>query len=222
MSQHLFREIEKLKKMLLSLVAVVEQSVQLSARAVEERDAQLADKVIEGDEEIDLAEVNIEEECLKILALHQPVAIDLRFIIAILKINNDLERIGDLAVNIAERAVFISRMNKIEIPFDFGKMTEKVQFMLKYCIDSLVNLDLKAANDVCMADNEVDEINRNTYIQIQEKIGENPQYFDLFMHYLLICRNLERIADHATNIAQDVIYMIQGEIVRHKKSEDNH
>jgi len=218
MSQHLFREIEKLKKMLLSLVAIVEHSVQMSVRAVLDRDDQTAQKVIDGDEEIDQAEVDVEEECLKILALHQPVAIDLRFIIAILKINNDLERIGDLAVNIAERAVCISKMKQIDIPFDFIQMSKKVQFMLKNCIDSLVNLDSKTAVEVCIADNEVDEINRNAYIRIQEKIAENPDDSNLLTHYLLISRNMERIADHATNIAQDVIYMVQGEIVRHKNS----
>lgn len=210
------KEIEKLKVMLSSLSALVEENVYMSAKAVENRDSNIAEGVIESDSKVDKIEVEIEEECLKVLALYQPVAVDLRFIVAILKINNDLERISDLAGNIAEKAIFLSNQPKINIPFDLPKMAKNVQQMLKYSIDSLLNIDIKTAREVCLIDNEVDEINRKMYENLQEKINNHPEQFGCMLHYIIVCRNLERIADHATNIAEDVIYMIEGEIVRHK------
>jgi phosphate transport system protein len=163
--------------------------------------------------------VYLEEECLKILALHQPVAIDLRFVIAVLKINNDLERIGDLAVNIAERALFLTSQKPVDIPFDFMGMSEKTKIMLKMSLDALVNMDAKMAHDVCALDDGVDAINRRMYQQVQEGILENPEQIGSLIHCLSTSRHLERIADHATNIAEDVIYMVAGEIVRHKAED---
>jgi phosphate transport system protein len=219
MAQHLLREIEKLKKEILGLGAIVENSVQMAVRAVEDKDSALADRVIRSDVEIDHAEVDLEEDCLKILALHQPVAIDLRFIIAVLKINNDLERIGDLAVNIAERVSFLISQPSVRIPYDFQGMVEKTSWMLRSSLDSLVKLDTSIARRVCSADDEVDEINRQMYDLVKDAIRARPEYVDVLIPYLSISRYLERIADHATNIAEDIIYMVDGVIARHKPEE---
>jgi phosphate transport system protein len=219
MAQHLQREIEKLKKEILSLGAVVEASVQMAVRSIEERDSGLARKVIDSDVEIDHAEVNLEEDCLKILALHQPVAIDLRFIIAVLKINNDLERIGDLAVNIAERVGFLILKPGVKIPYDLQGLAEKSRWMLRNSLDSLVKLDTALARQVCATDDEVDAINRDMYNLVENAIRANPEHIDSLIPYLSVSRYLERIADHATNIAEDVIYMVEGVIARHRPEE---
>jgi phosphate transport system protein len=215
----LIKEIDNLKKKILALGTIVEEFVQLAVKAINQRDENLAQKIIDRDEEIDRMEVELEEDCLKLLALYQPVASDLRFIIAVLKINNDLERIGDLAVNIAQRAQQLSKKEKVNIPFDYPTMSEKVKAMLRNSLDSLVNLDAKLANEVCLADNEVDEIHRGMYKLVEEAIRNNVDKIESITPYLGVSRLLERIADHATNIAEDVIYMIEGEIVRHKKMD---
>lgn len=222
MAVHLFREVEKLKKMILSLSALVEENVAKAVRAVIARDARLAENVIESDDAIDQMEVITEEECLKILALHQPVAFDLRFVIAVLKINNDLERIGDLAVNIAEQAVALAAKPAVESPFDLPSMAEKSQAMLKGCLDSLVNMDTDLAHKICASDDEVDIMHRLTYSKVQEGILRHPDRVELLIHYLSVSRYLERIADYATNVAEDVIYMAEGEIVRHKGEDHPH
>jgi phosphate transport system protein len=219
MARHLQREIDNLKKMILSLGAAVEESVQLAVRAVEERDSVLADRVMKGDNEIDQAEVDLEEDCLKILALHQPVAIDLRFIIAVLKMNNDLERIGDLAVNIAERAYFLNTTIKVKVPYDLHRLAERTQWMLHSSFDAMINLDSILARNICGADNEVDAINREMYDLVKEAIRRDPQHLDALIALISISRYLERIADHATNIAEDVVYMTEGIIVRHRGEE---
>jgi len=216
MAKHLQREIEKLKKKILALSAVVEESVQQAVKSISARDLKLANNLIEKDQEIDQMEVDVEEECLKILALDQPVAIDLRFIIAVLKINNDLERIGDLAANIAERAAFLATREKVDIPFDFPGMSQLSEAMLRKSLDALVNLDAKLAFEVINSDDAVDQMHREMYSRIQEEIIKKPDKLDCLINLLAVSRQLERIADHATNIAEDVIYMIEGEIVRHQ------
>jgi len=216
MAAHLQREIEYLKKRILSLGDIVEASVRDAAISIEQRNASLASQVIENDTKIDQQEVEVEEECLKILALHQPVAHDLRFIIAVLKINNDLERIGDLAVNIAERAVFLETQPKPDISFDFTAMAQTAQLMLKKSLDSLVNQNTNLARQVCATDDTIDDMNRQMYFKVQEAILAHPQQIGALIHLLSVSRHFERIADHTTNITEDVIYMIEGQIVRHK------
>jgi phosphate transport system protein len=218
-AKHLQREVEHLKKMVLSLGAKVEERVREATIAIDERDARLARKVIDTDPEIDSMEVDIEEECLKILALHQPVAIDLRFIVAVLKINNDLERIADLAVNIAERAAFLATQPKLDISFRLRPMAQSAKEMLRKSLDALVNLSEESAVQVIEADNEVDKMNRDMYMLVQEGIRRNPGEMESMIHMLSASRHLERIGDHATNIAEDVIYMISGEVVRHKTEQ---
>ena len=215
-------EIESLKKMILGLGARVEANLNRAVQSLERKDAQLAEEVIQLDDEIDRAEVELEEECLKILALHQPVAIDLRFIVACLKINNDLERIGDLAVNIAERAQLLAKEEPIPaISMDLAGMAEKTQDMLRRSLDALVNMDSEIAASVRDSDDEVDDLNRQMYDEVKQGIKSDPEHINALIHYLSASRQLERIADHATNIAKDIIYMIDGKIVRHRASIEN-
>lgn len=215
MTKHFQRELEKLKKKILSLGAMVEERVYMATKVIENRNPNLATQIIKADHEIDEMEVDVEEECLKVLALHQPVAIDLRFITAVIKINNDLERIGDEAVNIAERVQSISKSDLVSFHFDYSIMAEKAAAMLKQSLDALVNLDIDIALKVCTLDDEVDEIQSKAYRQIKQAIKENPEEITYLLNLYLISRHLERIADHATNIAEEVIYLIEGEIVRH-------
>jgi len=212
---HLRKEIDRLKKELLSLGSIVENNLEEAVSALIEREPEKAADVMSRDSKVDLKEVEIEEECLKVLALHQPVAIDLRLIISIMKINDNLERIGDLATNIAERAAFLSTRSECEISMDFAKMSGKVTSMLSRALDSLVKEDPQMAWEVCGDDDEVDNMNRNMYIAVQEGIRKDPDMMEEIIHMLSVSRHLERIGDLATNIAEDVIYMIEGRIVRH-------
>jgi phosphate transport system protein len=218
-SKHLEREVENLKKRILALSATVEDNVYKAVQALTERNSALAEEIIKTDPDIDQTEVTIEEECLKVLALHQPVAVDLRFIIAILKINNDLERMGDLAVNIAERAMFLATREAPGLPLDLPLMAEKTKSMMRKSLDSLIRQDTKLAYEVLAADDEVDAMNREMYKKIQDGIRMKPDKLETLIHLLSCSRHLERIADHATNIAEDVIYMIDGVIVRHRAED---
>ncbi len=219
MAKHLQREIENLKKKLLALGAKVETSVREATLSIENRDVSLARKIIANDIEIDNAEVDVEEDCLKILALYQPVAIDLRFIITVLKINNDLERIGDLSVNIAERAVYLASQAELNISAILIDMAHNAQSMLKKSLDALIARDADLAYEVCANDDVVDQMNRQMYLNVQDAIISDPEHISSLIHLLSASRHLERIADHTTNIAEDVIYMIQGQIIRHNSEE---
>jgi phosphate transport system protein len=213
---HLHKDIETLKKKILKLSAAVEESVLNALESFNNHDTRLAIEVIRHDSEIDHHEIEVEEYCLQILALNQPVAIDLRFIIATLKMNNDLERIGDLAVNISEQTVYLSKQVWPEIPAELNEMARKARTMLKKSLDALVNLDIQIAREVFAQDDEVDEMLRHMYRYVKRKIKDDAEHLDSNMSLLFVSRHLERIADLATNIAEDVIYMIEGEIVRHR------
>ncbi|MGA3050321.1 MAG: phosphate signaling complex protein PhoU [Chitinispirillaceae bacterium] len=221
MSEHFHKEIERLKNRAFSLSTLVEENVGRAVRAFGEKNENLARRVIETDAVIDTLEIEVEEECLKILALYQPVAVDLRFIVAVLKMNTDFERIGDLAVNIAERALALLRLPATDLATQVDEIIEKVRGMLKNCLDSLVNLDADLARRVCADDDDVDEFYRSMYDKVNQKILESPtaEMIDDTLQLLSISRHLERIADHATNIAEDVIYMIEGVIYRHHVKE---
>jgi phosphate transport system protein len=215
MHKHLQREMEFLKNKLITMGGETEDRVYKATLSIINRDAKMANDVIKADQDIDQMEVEIEEHCLKILALYQPVAKDLRLIIAILKINNDLERIGDLAVNIAERGVYLANHKEFDLFFDIRKMALKVEKMLTSSIDSLVNLDVPLAYKIRAEDNEVDTLNLDMYDRAKEIIIQNPEHINFILHTISAGRHLERIADHATNIAEDVIYLEEAEIVRH-------
>ncbi len=216
MNIQLQREIDKLKRQLLALSAKVENDVRIAVRAADNLDAAMAREVVSREEETNTMEVNVEEECLKILSLYQPVASDLRYIVAVLKINQDLERIGDLAVHIAERAIFLCSCPRIAIPVRLEQMAEKTQHLLKKVLDAFVNIDEAAAREVCASDREIDDMNQEIFQQVKEIIMKNPQQFESLLQIMHISRHLERIADHATNIAEDLIYLIEGRIVRHQ------
>jgi phosphate transport system protein len=221
MTIQLKKEIDKLKQQILKLGAEVELSVRLAVKSLLDRDLDMAKKVIEKDNDIDSFEVEIEEECLKTLALHQPVAVDLRFIVAILKINNDLERIGDLAVNIAERQLIISKKRETDFPPGLEEMSEIAQVMLRKSLEALINIDSEIAREVMEMDDELDDLNSKIYDKVKEVIRKKPEHLTSMVQFLTIARNLERIGDQATNICEDVIYLAEGNIVRHQFSADN-
>ena len=211
------REIETLKRLLLSQGAMVEDAVAKAIHALKERDGELARSVIQSDKEIDMMEVRIEEECLKILALHQPVAQDLRFVIAVMKINNDLERMGDQASNIAKRAVYISTHQTLDLPLDFPGMAEKSQSMVKRALDSLVNEDPKLARQIIKDDDEIDAMRKKIEDIVMNEIQLQPGYVEYLLKLSAIARHLERLGDMATNVAEDVVYLVEGEIIRHQE-----
>ena len=219
MSVHFQREIDHLKKQILAVGAVVEERIAGAITAVMQHDATLARQIIEGDDEIDRMEIDVEEDCLKILALHQPVAVDLRFVVAVLKINQDLERMADLASNIAKRAEHLADLPKIEIPAQLETMSKRTLDMVKHCLDALVESNVGIARQVCAADHEIDQHNRQMHVLIQDQIRENPDDIDRLFDLLSVSRHLERIADLTTNVAEDVIYTAQGEIVRHRNRD---
>ncbi|MFW5798970.1 MAG: phosphate signaling complex protein PhoU, partial [Planctomycetota bacterium] len=201
------------------LGALVEQNLHKAADALKNRDPKMAEEAIGADAEVDHMEIEVEEDCLKILALHQPVAADLRFIVAVFKINNDLERIGDQAVNIANKVVRLCEQPEMPITFDFAAMATKVSHMLQNALDALVNLDADQARQVCAEDDKVDDMKREVRGQVHEQIGLTPKRVQPLLDLLGIARNLERIADLATNISEDVIYMIDGKIIRHHEEQ---
>lgn len=215
MSKHLQNDLEKLEVGLLALGGRVEEAVRRSIAALETRRADLAIDVINGDIEIDRSEVQLEEECLKVLALHQPVAGDLRFIAACLKITNDLERIGDLAVNIAKRAASLDRETPMPSPPNLEVMTEQVASMVREALDAFVRGDVSRANRVMQQDDEVDSLHKKVMHAMMDIMRKSPDHLDDAMLFISASRHLERIADHATNIAEDVVYMVEGDIVRH-------
>jgi phosphate transport system protein len=216
MARHFQNELSKIKKKILSLGALVEERVRRAVQALETRDAAKAKTIVDTDYEIDEREVEIEEECLKIMALHQPVAVDLRFLVAVIKINSDLERIADEAVNIAQAVEHITSRPAQPFAFDYAAMAEQVEAMLTWSLDALVNMDTDMAFKVLMLDDEVDGRNQDAHERVKAAIREdNAQHVGYFISLMLVSRHLERIADHATNIAEEVIYLIDGEIVRH-------
>lgn len=215
MGEHLRRDLERVKKSIASVGTMVEEATNKAITALVDRRPELAHDVVQSDEAIDEKEVELEEDCLKILALHQPVAGDLRFIITVLKVNNDLERMGDLAINIAERAGYLSTHDPIDVPLDFEKMTESVQKMLRQCLDALIHKDTSLAREVLKGDDQVDAINKEMYTVLQKVMIEDPTTVERAIHTLSASRHLERIADLCTNIAEDVIFLVSGEVVRH-------
>jgi phosphate transport system protein len=219
MSVHLQREIDRLKKSLLSLSALVEEQVALAVEALEERDVPKARHVLDRDAQVDQREVEVEEECLKDLALHQPVACDLRFLVSVLKMNKDLERIGDLAVNIARKAITVAGYSDLDIPFDLVGMWGRCQGMLRDSIDAMVNRDAPLAARICARDGEVNRQKHQIRRQAEELLRTEPDRVPAWLALLGVARNLERIADHAVNIAEDVIYLVEGRIVRHENGQ---
>lgn len=220
MSIHLQKDLEHLDKELLILSSMVEDATNKAILALVDRRLDLARQVMREDDRINHREVLIEEECLKMLALHQPVAADLRFIVAVLKVNNDLERMGDLAVNIAERAAYLATQEPLQVSLDFPKMAEGVRDMVRESLDALSNMNPRLARHVLTMDDEIDEANRRMFDILQELMHRDPSTIERAVHLLSASRHLERIADLATNIAQDVVYMSEGRLIRHLTEDD--
>lgn len=217
MKRHFEREMDHLKARLLHMGAAVEDLVARSIQALTERDLELAQQAIALEVEIDHQEIQIEEECLKLLALYQPVAGDLRFVTAVLKINNDLERMGDLGRHIAERALVLSQHREVRLPVDLRNMAAAVQRMLRTAMDAVVNQDAEIALHVIHSDNEIDEYHQEMFPLIAGQMRTAPDTIEVLLHVLSASRHLERIADYATNIAEDVVYLVRGEIIRHRE-----
>lgn len=216
MSKHLERDLDNLQRTILAMAASVEEAIHKAIRALRGRETALAQQVIDGDSEIDREENEVEEECLKMLALHQPVAVDLRRITAALKINTDLERMADLAEDIAERALALAKPPLIPIPDNLQRMTDLTTLMVHQSLDAFVNLDSRLARRVCRLDDEVDRYNHDIIEELIQTMRSSPELIEPGLSLFSATRHLERIADHATNVAEDVIYLVEGEIVRHR------
>ena len=213
--KHLSRDMDKIKRGVLSMGTLVETAVHRSINALLNRDAALAEEVIAGDNRIDAEEVELEEECLKVLALHQPFAQDLRFIVTVMKVNNDLERMGDLAVNIAERALFLASKPLLAVPLPVPEVAEEVRHMVRDALDCLVERDVALAKRVIASDDVVDDLHRETYGALIEAMKMEPDRIERASSLISTSKNLERIADLATNIAESVILLVKGEVIRH-------
>jgi phosphate transport system protein len=219
MPRHFHEELTELTKQILHMGGLMEGALDRSLAALLDRDAAAARVVIDGDQEVDELELDIEERCLDLLALHQPVAKDLRFITGILKINSDLERMADLAGNIAERAEVLSQVPPLPFRPDISRMAAVVKQMVREGLDAFVKRDVNLALRVWSRDDEADRLFREIIGESIQFMRDNPERIGDTMHLTGAIRNLERVADHATNIAEDVIFMAEGRIVRHHVME---
>jgi phosphate transport system protein len=219
MSQHLSRQLALLREKILHISACVEKAISQAITALIHRDQQLAANVIADDDIIDRLEVEVEEECLKTLALYQPVANDLRLVVSLLKINNDLERMGDLAKNIAKRAAYLAGYSPCEFTDDIRTMAGKAQLMVKRSLDALVDGDAALARRVRDDDDEVDALHKRVKAMVYRHLRESPEEAERWLKWSSVAKHIERLADMATHIAEDVIYMAEGEIVRHRPED---
>ena len=215
MTRHIERQIDGLKERILKVGTLVEEAISKAITALINRDVPLAQRVMANDEEIDRMEVEVEEECLKILALYQPVAADLRFVVAVLKINNDLERMGDLAKNIAKRVAQLAGQT-IDLPAEIRSMAMQAQEMVKQCLDAVVRGDPALARQVREEDDAVDAARQRVQRRVMAGIKADPENAESLLRINSVSKHIERIADMATNIAEDVVYMVEGDIVRHR------
>lgn len=216
MSIHLTRDLETLHQHIMSMCAVVEEVVHKAVDELGQPDVAVSQQLADRDDEIDRWDVRIEEECLKILALHQPVANNLRRVTAVLKIAWELERVADLAVNIAERAAGLAGGPEIHIPEKLNHMAHLALDMLRLSLDAFVAQDSRLARDVCRQDDIVDSLNCEIIDELIEMMKRSPHLVDPAMQLFSASRHVERVADHATNIAEDVVYLVEGEIIRHR------
>lgn len=219
MSKHMQRDLDNITRELLALASLVETAIYKATRALAERDARLAREVIAGDSQIDREENSIDETCLKVLALHQPVASDLRRIASIMLITTDLERMGDLAEEIAERAVHLAGYPTVPIPGKLQRMTDLTTLMVRQALDSFVNASTPQARGVLRLDDEVDRYCAEIIGEVIATMKTSVDAIEPGLSLFSATRHLERIADHATNIAEDVVYLVEGEIVRHRQEE---
>ncbi|MBI4825828.1 MAG: phosphate signaling complex protein PhoU [Nitrospirae bacterium] len=209
------QELEHLKDMLLKMASLVEAAIGDSVRSLVDRDSGLAYQVIEKDRDINRYDVAIDEECIRLLALKQPMGKDLRFITTAMKITTDMERIADNAVNVAERAVELNKEPVLKPYIDIPRMSRIAQRMVIDTINAFVSENTSLAKDVIMRDDEVDDLNSAVCEELMEMMIRDPSTITRVVKVTYVSKYLERIADHATNIAEDVIYMVEGKIIRH-------
>jgi len=215
METHFQKELQELKDDLLKMATVVEEAISTAVQSLVKRDSDLAKKTFEGEDQINRMEIDIEDKCLKLLALMQPLAADLRFITSAMKIITDLERMGDQAVNIAERAISLNEEPQIKPYIDIPRMAEITQSMVKDVLDAFVNRNPKLARSVCERDDLVDGLNEQVFRELLTYMMSDAKTITRAVHLMIVCRCLERIADHATNIAEDVIFMIDALVIKH-------
>jgi phosphate transport system protein len=215
MQRHFHEELEALKQTLLAMGGLVEDQIRRAMRALLERDDVIAQEVIDRDRQVNTYDVEVDEQCVNLLALHQPAAGDLRFITTAMKIVTDLERIGDQAVNIAQRALELNREPQLKPYIDLPRMADRAQRMVKESLDAFVAGDTALARKVCAADAEVDALKEQIFRELLTFMMEDPRTVSRAIRVILISRFMERVADHATNIAEMVIYLVEGKMVRH-------
>jgi len=209
------KELEELKENLFRMASLVEGAIRDAVQSLVKRDSSLAQKTFDGEERINKAEIMIDEMCLRLLALRQPVAVDLRFITSAMKIVTDLERMGDQAVNIAERAISLNQEPQLKPYIDIPRMAEITQSMVKDVLDAFIHSDPKLARSVCERDDLVDGLNDQVFRELLTYMISDPKTITRAVHLMIVCRCLERIADHATNIAEDVIFMVDALVIKH-------
>jgi phosphate transport system protein len=212
---HFQKELEELKGNLLEMAALVEESIRDAVRSLVKRDSELAQQTFAKEDRINSLEIVIDDMCLRLLALRQPMAVDLRFITAAMKIITDLERMGDQAVNIAERAISLNQEPQLKPYIDIPRMAEITQSMVKDVLDAFVTKDSKLARSVCERDDLVDGLNDQVFRELLTYMMSDPKTTPRAVHLMIVCRCLERIADHATNIAEDVIFMVDALVIKH-------
>jgi phosphate transport system protein len=215
MQRHFHDELDALKQTLLAMGGLVEDQIRRAVGALLERDSSVASEVVERDAQVNAYDVEIDEKCVELLALHQPAAIDLRFITTTLKIVTDLERIGDQAVNIAQRVIELNREPQLKPYIDLPRMAERAQRMVKESLDAFVSRDTALARQVCGEDSAVDDLNHQIFRELLTFMMEDPKTIGRALHLILVARFLERVADHATNIAEMVVFMVESKMVRH-------
>ncbi|HYO13125.1 MAG TPA: phosphate signaling complex protein PhoU [Thermoanaerobaculia bacterium] len=215
MERHLDQDLDRVRQMLLKMGGLTEDMVAKATQALLDRDNALCREVIDGDRAVDQLEIEIDEVCHSLLSRKQPTASDLRFLVAVMKINSDLERIGDSAVNIAQSVVQVNEQPPLKPYIDLPRLSQLVQDMVRQSLDAFVRKDAALATAVCKADDEVDGLYKQLFRELLTYMIEDPKTVSRALHLLLISRNLERIADHATNIAEDVVYYVEGRDIRH-------
>ena len=215
---HFHQQLAELKDKLLGMAALAQQAVESAVEAYLRRDKGLCKFVKQNERAIDTAQRELDEMAYELLAKEQPMAIDLRFILAVIKINGDLERIGDQSMSITRRTKEILAVDNVELPVDFAAMGDFAGQMIRTALQALLDGDARLADSVLEMDDEIDRMNRRAHNDLLQMIEEKPQYTQQAMHGILVSKNLERIADHASNIATDVIFWIRGADVRHQLS----
>lgn len=218
MQRHFDEELKALKEKILRMGALVEEQIRNSIKALVERDSDLARQVIANDHRVNAMDVEVDEDCLRLIALHQPMAKDLRFITTAMKISTELERMSDLAENIAERAIELNEEPQLKPYIDIPRMAEHAQKMVKETLDAFVNGDNTLARKVCADDDFIDDLTHQIFRELLSYMIEDPHTISRAVRITFVAKYIERVADHATNVAELVVYLVEGKIIRHTET----